>query len=72
MYMKLKIGSNKYLKRFCGVHKKTFNIMVKVLESLYDNLHIKGGRPSKSSIKKKLLMTLIYLRAYSTYFAIGT
>ena len=50
MYMKLKIGSNKHLKRFCGVHKKTFNIMVKVLESLYDNLHIKGGRPSKSSI----------------------
>ena len=50
--MKLKVGSNKYLKRLCGVHKKIFNIMVKVLESIYNNLHIKGGRPSKSSIKK--------------------
>ena len=52
MYMKLKVGSNKYLKRVCGVHKKTFNIMVQVLDSLYNNLHIKGGRPSKSSVKK--------------------
>ena len=35
----LKVGSNKYLKRFCGVHKKSFNLMLKVLDFIYKNLH---------------------------------
>lgn len=71
MCSKIKVGSNKYLKRFCGVHKRTFNLMLKVLTSIYKNLYKNGGRPSKSTIKNKLMMTLIYLRAYSTYFHIG-
>ena len=29
MYSKIKVGSNKHLKRFCSVHKKTFNLMEK-------------------------------------------
>ena len=48
----IKVGSNKYLKIFCGVHKKTFNLMLEVLISIYKSLHKNGGRPSKSSIKK--------------------
>ena len=71
MCSKIKVGSNKYLKRFCGVHKKTFNLMLEVLISIYKSLHKNGGRSSKSSIKNKLIMTLIYLREYSTYFDIG-
>ncbi len=70
MYSKIKVGSNKYLKRFCGVLKKTFNLIVKVLDSIYKNLYKHEGNPSKSSIKDKLIMTLIYLRTYSTYFHI--
>ena len=45
--------------------------MVKVLISIYKSLYKNGGRPSKSSIKDKLMMTLMYLSEYSTYFHIG-
>ncbi len=68
MCSKIKVGSNKYLKRFCGVNKKIFNLIVKVLDFRYKNLYKHGGRSSKSSIKDKLMVTLMYLRAYSTYF----
>ena len=71
MCSKIKVGSNKHLKRFCSVYKKTFNLMVKVLDSIYKNLYKHRGRPSKSFIKDKLMMTLMYLRAYLTYFHIS-
>ena len=45
--------------------------MIKVLESIYKNLYKHGERTNKASIKDKLMMTLIYLRAYSTYLHIG-
>ena len=70
MCSKIKVGSNKYLKRFCGVRKKILNLMVKVLDSRYKNLYKHGERTNKASIKDKLMMTLIYLRAYSSYFHI--
>ena len=44
------------------------HLMVKVLDFIYKNLYKHGGKLSRSSIKDKLMMTLIYLRASSIYF----
>ena len=37
---------------------------------IYKNLYKNTVRPSKSSIKDKLMMTLMYLREYSTFILV--
>ncbi len=54
-------------KRYCGVHPKTFQVMLSILEATALRKR-KPGRPSKLSLANQLLMTLQYWREYWTYF----
>ena len=47
-----------------GVKKKTFDIMLKILEKNYEKKHLKGGRPPKLSVLDKLIIMLTYYREY--------
>ena len=66
-YEQIKNLEDNEFKRYCGVHLKTFNEMIKVVKA-QKILHKKSGRPSKLSIEDQILMTLAYLREYRTFF----
>jgi len=71
-FEKIKNLSNPLFKRLTGVKKITFELMLNILKTKYDEEHTLGGKPSKLPIEDKLLMTLEYWREYRTYFHIGT
>lgn len=54
-------------KRLTGVHRSTFEKMLKVVQANLRNF----GRPPKLSRADQLLMTLMYWREYRTEFHIG-
>ena len=54
-------------KRLTGVHRKTFDQMLKVIEKGLRNF----GRPSKLSRADQLLLILMYWREYRTEFHIA-
>lgn len=54
-------------KRFTGVQRETFELMLKVVEKGWSDF----GRPSKLSRADQLLMTLMYWREYRTEFHIA-
>lgn len=57
-------------KRRYGVHRETFDSMVKVVK-VERMLQKKTGRNDKLIIEEQVLMTLTYWREYRTYFHIG-
>ena len=59
-------------RRLTGIKKKTFNLMLSILEAAEKEKMKQGGRPSKLSIPNRLLMALEYLREYRTYFHIAS
>ncbi len=64
--------NDEQFRRKVGVKRHTFNMMLKVLKDEDDKKKKIGGAPSKSSIERKLLITLEYLREYRTLFHIAT
>lgn len=70
-YEKLSSLSNTKFKRLTGISRQTFKVMVNILELQYALDHKLGGKPSRLSLKDKLLMTLEYWREYRTYYHIG-
>jgi hypothetical protein len=54
-------------KRFCGVQRSTFAVMIEALEQKRSEKK-KPGRPAKLSLEDQLLLTLQYWREYRTYF----
>ena len=63
--------SNTVFKRLTGVKRATFKFMCKILKAEQQIKHLKGGKPSRTSIEEKLLMALEYWREYRTYAHIG-
>jgi len=57
-------------KRFTGVHKSTFAMMLKAWEE-YDVSQSNAGRPPKLNRSEQLLVALQYWREYRTYFHIA-
>jgi hypothetical protein len=62
---------NSEFKRLTGVKKKTFEIMLKILQEQYTLEHSLGGKPCRLQVGDRLLMALEYWREYRTYFHIG-
>ena len=58
-------------KRLTGIHRKTFDKMIELLEDQYRRDRVKGSRHRKISIQDILLMTLEYLREYRTYYHVS-
>ena len=50
--------------KYLGVKKKTFDVMLQILEKDYQRKHKMGGRPSKLSVLDKLMIMLQYYREY--------
>ena len=64
-YQKLNRFSDSEFKRLVGVPRPVFTEMVDVLEKA-ESLKKKSGRPHTLDIEDQLLLTLNYLRNYST------
>ena len=64
-----KKSAKQKINRYHGIHQKTFDIMIKILEKAEIKKKKLGGR--KLTIKEKLCMTLQYWRQGRTYFEIG-
>jgi hypothetical protein len=62
--------SESVFRRRTGVKKKTFTLMIKIIEE-FEKENRKVRRPKKLSIEERLLMTLEYIREYRTYFHIS-
>jgi len=62
--------NSKDFKRFTGVHKQTFKLMLKAWEQ-YHVSQSNAGRPPKLSRADQLLVALQYWREYRTYFHIA-
>lgn len=60
-----KLKKRKYLELF-GVRKATFDKMLSILESAFEEQHQRGGRPPRLSVLDKLLVTLGYYHDYRT------
>jgi hypothetical protein len=58
-------------KRQYGVKPATFEKMLLILQTAYDVLHEKGGKPPKLTVEDKLCITLKYLREYRTMDSIA-
>ena len=50
--------------KYLGVKKKTFDVMLQILEKDYQRKHKLGGRPPKLSVLDKLMIMLQYYREY--------
>ncbi len=64
-----KLSATKF-KRFCGVKRQTFRLMVRLVKGK-QKLKKKAGSPSKLIIEDQVLVTLQYWREYRTYFHIA-
>jgi hypothetical protein len=70
-YTELHDRDRRNVGRLTGVKRKTFEVMLALLEAAELILKSQGGKPNKLSIENRLLMTLEYLREYRTYFHIS-
>lgn len=70
-YEQVRVLSHSKFRRYTGVSKFIFDMMVLVLESGLQELKIKSGHPNKLSVEDRLLMLLGYYREYRTFFHIG-
>lgn len=70
-FEQVKEESNESFRRLTGIKRRTFAVMVVLLEEAELDLKSQGGKPTKLSIENRLLMTLEYLREYRTYFHIS-
>ena len=69
---KLYTLSDVMFRRKTGVKKKTFILMIEIINKVEkEKVKKKLGRPKKLSVEERLLMTLEYLREYRTYFHIS-
>ena len=50
--------------KYLGIKKKTFDVMLEILEKGYQRKHMLGGRPPKLSVLDKLMIMLQYYREY--------
>ena len=64
--------SDEEFRRATGVKRKTFTLMLEIINQADAKRKEKGGRPNKLTVEDRLLMTLEYLREYRTYFHIAT
>jgi hypothetical protein len=56
-----KFDDKKFQKTF-GVNRKTFNVMLEILQTQFENAHKKGGRKPKVSIFDRLCIFFAYYR----------
>jgi hypothetical protein len=66
-----KLSKTKF-KRYTGVSKDVFEVMVKLVSQHEQKRKKKEGRTAHLSIEDQILMTLEYYREYRTLFHIGT
>ena len=59
--------SSREFKRFCGVKRQTFRLMVRLIKAQQKQKK-KTGRPTKLIPEDQILATLQYWREYRTYF----
>jgi len=66
-----KLSRTKF-KRYTGVSKDVFEVMVKLVSQHEQKRKKKEGRTAHLSIEDQILMSLEYYREYRTFFHLGT
>ncbi|MCC0179866.1 transposase family protein, partial [Waterburya agarophytonicola K14] len=69
-YWKARKLSARKFKRFCGIERKTFPLMVRLVKA-QQKFKKKPGCPSKLVVEDQILIALQYWREYRTYFHIS-
>jgi hypothetical protein len=64
-------AKNALFKRLYGVKPGTFHKILAILQTEYDALHQKGGKPPTLTVEDRLYITLKYLREYRTMDSIA-
>ena len=70
-YEQIKLLEDEKFRRLTGVKKGTFYKMVDILREAELKKKARGGRKNKLSIEDRLLMSLVYIREYRTYFHVS-
>ena len=70
-YKQIENLSQEDFRRATGVKKKTFEVMLEIVEKAEKVGTQRGGRKRKLTLPDCLLLTLEYLREYRTYFHIS-
>lgn len=70
-YTNIKTLSHSNFKRYTGVTKFVFELMILVIEKWEKNNQKKEGRPNTLSVADQILMMLSYYREYRTFFHLG-
>ncbi len=70
-YKNIKKLKDEEFRRATGVKRKTFNLMLEILNKEERKKKKVGGRPNKLPVEERLVMTLEYLREYRTFFHIS-
>ena len=66
-----KLSKSKF-RRYTGVAREAFEMMVLVVQEGEKSRKLKEGRPPKVCLEDQILMTLTYYREYRTLFHLGT
>lgn len=64
--------SNRQFKRYIGVSRKIFEILVLLVSQAEKKRKKKAGRKAKLSLEEQILMSLSYYRQYRTFFHLAT
>lgn len=64
--------SNSQFKRYIGVSKKIFEVMIMLVSQAEKKRKKKAGRKAKLSLEDQILMSLAYYREYRTFFHLAT
>ena len=71
-YEQVSALSNNQFKRYIGVSRKIFEVMVLLVSQAEKKRKKKAGRTAKLSLEDQLLMSLSYYREYRTFFHLAT
>jgi hypothetical protein len=70
-FEQIKEENEEEFRRLTGIKRRTFEVILRILNEAELTLKVKGGKPNKLTLEDRLLMTLEYLREYRTYFHIS-
>lgn len=70
-YSRLSRSSNTKFRRYTGINRFVFDLIVLIIQAYDKGIKKKAGRPSRLCAADQLLMTLEYFRENRTFFHLG-
>jgi Helix-turn-helix of DDE superfamily endonuclease len=71
-YQRLSKLSDTKFRRYTGVNRYVFDIIVLIVKAYDEQTKVKSGRPANLSVEDQVLMLFEYYRENRTFFHLGT